>query len=248
MTLASSVAETVEKNKPASVDKRPKISSERKEIENSKSIVKDVVSKEPFVNVQEEKVWNFEEDDVDDEGVNPDIKWLSDIVSFISMIIEAALWLIPVLVVFYLYRYRRVWLNLIQKNTLKKSERELPETLFGLDVRKESLPDNIEKAAQQLWLEKQYREAVSLLYRGALIALFKKYRFELPPGATEQDCIRQLQLNNQNSSIIEERIDRFEKLTDVWISVAYAHRFPDDVVFTQICDEWNQCFSDDEGD
>ncbi|RDH84004.1 MAG: hypothetical protein DIZ80_07670 [endosymbiont of Galathealinum brachiosum] len=236
------------------VDKRPAVFSERKEIEESKSIINDIISNEPFTDIKEEKIWSFEETEKqEDIDVDPDLGWLSDAVRFISMIIEAALWLVPVLIIFYLYRYREYWLNLIQGNGLQKDEQVLPETLFGLDIRKESLPDDIEKVAQQLWQQNKYREAVSLLYRGSLSVLFKQYRFELPPGATEQDCIRQLQLNSRSgaeveihatdSAFVEERIERFTRLTNEWVSIAYAHRFPHDHVFSEICNDWNQYFS-----
>ena len=243
------------------VDKRPELSAERKGIEESKSIIKGIISSEPFVDIQEEKIWNFEEDIKEENiDVNPDIGWLSDAVRFFSMIIEAALWLVPILIVFYLYRYREYWFNLVQANGLQKDQPDIPETLFGLDIRKESLPDDIENAAQKLWQQSKHREAVSLLYRGALSSLFKQYRFELSPGATEQDCIRQLQLNSRAGSDVtidipidipidvtdvEERIKRFTRLTDVWVSIAYAHRFPEELVFSQICDDWNHYFSID---
>jgi len=247
-----------------SVDKRPEIAYQRKDIQESKAIIADVISNSPFVNIQQEKVWSFkdrEDENIEDDElvINPEIEWLSGVIHFITMLIEAALWLVPVLVVFYLYRHREYWLNLIHGNRVKQLEPDLPETLFGLDIRQESLPDDIEVAAQQLWKQKHYREAVSLLYRGSLVALFKKYRFELPPGATEQDCIRQIELNFQqkymqnavnaseikDTSYIEQRIKCFKNLTDSWVSIAYAHSLPDDLAFNKICKDWNQYFASD---
>lgn len=234
------------------VDIRPEVSQSRKDIGESKTLITEIMSNKPFVFIKEEKVWNFEKEDKDDPELNPDMAWLTGLVSFISMLIEAALWLVPVIVVFYLYRYRDYWLNLIQGKGFDKDNQEIPQTLFGLDIRQESLPEDIEKAANLLWQESHHREAVSLLYRGALASLFKKYRFDLPAGATEHDCIRQLELNstrentsfNKNTeSDIYQRTDQFKKLTLVWMNVAYAHRLPDRNVFDEVCSNWNQYFS-----
>ena len=178
------------------VDTAPAVSSERLDVENSKSLISEIKSKPPFVDKQHKKVWNFQDNDKDEEesssDVNPDLEWLTTLISFISMLVEAALWLIPLIVLFYLYKYRSYWLNLLQGKSFKPEVPDMPDTLFGLDIRQESLPDDIEQTARQLWQQKKYREAVSLLYRGSLVALFKQYHFELAPGATEQDCIRQI--------------------------------------------------------
>lgn len=252
ISSACAYAEEAKVEEP--VDKRPEVSHNRKDIDDSKVVIVEIMSEKPFVFIKEEKIWNFEKTDKEDPEVSPDIAWLTGLISFLTMLIEAVLWLVPLIVVFYLYRYRDYWLNLIQGKGIKQDNTDLPQTLFGLDIRQESLPENIEKAANLLWQESHHREAVSLLYRGALAALFKQYRFDLPAGATEHDCIRQLESNtynvnisiNENTrAIINERTDQFKKLTDVWVSVAYAHRLPDSIVFDEICNNWNHYFTND---
>ena len=231
------------------VDKRPEVSESRIDIEESKSVITDIMSKKPFVMIKQEKVWNFEKDKKQDPEINPDMGWLTELVSFITMMVEIVLWIIPVIVIFYLYRYRDYWLNIIQGKKSKNDNLELPETLFGLDIRQQSLPDDIQSEAHSLWQNSHHREAVSLLYRGSLASLFKQYRFELPAGATEHDCIRQLEINevNLSGSLSEEkhtlRTNQFKKLTDIWVSVAYAHRIPEQTAFYDVCNSWNRYFS-----
>ena len=248
------------------VDTVPEVSSERLEVENSKTLITEIKSKPPFVDKQQKKVWNFQDTDEEEStsDLDPDLQWLTAIISFISMLVEAALWLIPLIVLFYFYKYRYYWLNLLQGKSFKPDVPDIPDTLFGLDMRKESLPDDIEQAARQLWQQKKYREAVSLLYRGSLVALFKQYHFELAPGATEQDCIRQIELSqlqatqlhsnradqvtpesatSQHINTMQQSVVRFKQLTDIWISVAYAHKLPDSEQFMQVCDGWNQHYS-----
>lgn len=231
---------------------RPEIADSRQDIQKSKSVITDIMSKAPFVNIKQEKIWNFEDENKEEElDINPDLEWLGVIIRFLSMIIEAALWLIPVVIIFYLYTYREYWLNLVQGNGFKKDQPDIPDTLFGLDIRQETMPDDIENSAIELWQHKEFRQAVSLLYRASLAALFRQYKFELPAGATEQDCIRQIELSKKIQTdeipvITDPRITRFKDLTQIWINIAYAHRLPDDVNFNQICNGWNQCFSENE--
>jgi len=231
------------------VDKRPDVNESRTDIEESKFIISDIMSNKPFTLIKEEKVWNFEKDKKQDPEMNPDMVWLTELVGFITMLIEIALWIIPVIVVIYLYRYRDYWLNILQSKKSNNDNLELPETLFGLDIRQKSLPDDIQSEAHSLWQKSHHREAVSLLYRGSLASLFKQYRFDLPAGATELDCIRQLETSevNLSSSLSEEkhtlRTNQFKKLTDIWVSVAYAHRLPDQTAFYEVCDNWNRYFS-----
>jgi len=238
-----------ENDKEKSLNKRPELYHERKDINESEYIINDIISKQPFVNVQEEIVWNFaEEDEQDDEETQtpPDLTWLTGFVAFISMIIEAALWITPLLAVFYLYRYRKYWLSLLRGESLKSEEILLPDTLFGLDIKRDSLPDDIENTARELWQNNKSREAVSLLYRGSIVRLFDRYRYDLPSGATEQDCIGYVEIQyktiNQKNDNAARQIDRFRKITRIWIEIAYAHRLPGDDIFYELCDQWNQLF------
>ena len=238
---------------------RPEVAESRQDVQISKSVIEDIKSKEPFVNVQQERQWDFSQDDDEetDSDLNPDLLWLGELINFLAVIIEAAFWIIPLLVLLYLYRYRDVCINLVKGKGFKRTQTEIPDTLFGLDMRQKSLPDNIEKEAMQLWQDKKYREAVSLLYRGSLVSLFEQYRFELAPGATEQDCVRQIDVSEKNqqktnkdlpadSNAVntQQRINHFKRLTNIWIDIAYAHRMPTEDRFRTVCDGWNESFSD----
>jgi len=225
-------------------------------IDNAKKIIQEIKSAPPFVNMKKNEVWSLKEQSVEFENeiTLPDFgfSWLSHVISFIVMFIEVLLWLFPLLVVFFLYRYRAYWLGLIKPAQHKSSHSVLPETLFGLDIAENTLPDDIESTLNQLWLNKKYREAMSLLYRSVLIALFSQYKFNLPPGATENDCLIQLvdllQSNKvkpievADSLVLDEKIKQFKLLTDTWVKVAYAHQFPDDTDFNRLCLYWKPSF------
>jgi len=58
-----------------------------------------------------------------------------------------------------------------------------------LDVRPESLPDDVGAAAWVLWQAGRVPEALSLLYRGALSRLIHQYRVPITASATEGECL-----------------------------------------------------------
>lgn len=58
-----------------------------------------------------------------------------------------------------------------------------------LDVRPESLPDDVGAAAWALWQAGQVPAALSLLYRGALSRLIHKFSVPITSSATEGECL-----------------------------------------------------------
>ena len=98
---------------------------------------------------------------------------------------------------------------------------DLPETLFGLDIRPESLPAGLEGVAARLWAEGRIRAALALLYRGALAHLVHRYQAPLAEGATEGDCLRKAREAPAQASA-----DYFARLTRTWLEVAYAGLAP----------------------
>jgi hypothetical protein len=58
-----------------------------------------------------------------------------------------------------------------------------------LDVRPQSLPDDVGAAAWALWQAGQVPAALSLLYRGALSRLIHRFRVPITSSATEGECL-----------------------------------------------------------
>ncbi|HEX6852142.1 MAG TPA: DUF4129 domain-containing protein [Candidatus Polarisedimenticolaceae bacterium] len=112
-----------------------------------------------------------------------------------------------------------------------------PETLFGLDIRAESLPDDPAAEARALWARGERAAALSLLYRASLSRLAVDEGFVLGPAATEGDCVR----------LVERRFPPalagfFRRLTRAWQATAYAHRPPDDAEADALLGEWGTHF------
>jgi hypothetical protein len=122
------------------------------------------------------------------------------------------------------------------------SDVELPETLFGLDLRPESLPTGLEGVAAGLWAAGQIRAALALLYRGALVQLGHRYRAPLAKGSTEGDCLRMAE-----ASLPPASADYFARLTQSWQQVAYADLQPPHGS-ESLCPEWRRHFQDASGE
>lgn len=115
-----------------------------------------------------------------------------------------------------------------------------PETLFGLDVRRESLPQDVAAAAAQLARAGKLIEALSLLYRGALVALLHRDQIELASGDTESDC-----LVKTRDRVAAPTYVYLSRLLSTWQAAAYAHRIPPQPEVEQLATEWPAFFRAD---
>ena len=111
------------------------------------------------------------------------------------------------------------------------TKKVLPTELLGMDLRPESLPEDVPSAARALLGSGDRIGALSLLYRGALARLVRGYELELNDGATENDCIRAVRAAQGPSRW-------FEGLTRAWQSEAYAHRPQPVQTIEALIDEW----------
>jgi len=95
-----------------------------------------------------------------------------------------------------------------------------PAALFGMDLAPEKLPADVGAAAAALAREGKLREALGLLYRGALSELVHKRGVQLLASHTEGEAVRLA------------KVPYFGALVGAWQQCAYARRMPqaDDVV------------------
>ena len=92
-----------------------------------------------------------------------------------------------------------------------------PPALFGMDLAPETLPPDVAAAAAALAREGKLREALGLLYRGALSELVHKRGVRLLASHTEGEVL-QLAGGEVHSYM--------EQLVDAWRQCAYAQRKP----------------------
>ena len=112
-----------------------------------------------------------------------------------------------------------------------------PDALFGLALAPESLPEDVAGAAAALVREGRLREALSLLYRGALSVLVHRNHVPLAEGDTEGDCVRAAR-----AALPEAAAEYFARLVQTWTGAAYAERLPDPAGAAALCRDWTPYF------
>ena len=186
--------------------------------------------------------------DKDKDDLESTRSWLADIFETIgktlAYVFEIVLWVLALIAVFLLVKYwHRLQLGWGRLFKAKEKPAQLPEMLFGLDVREESLPDDVTAHAIALYKQQDYRASLALLYRAALAYLVKNYEFNLAKGATEGDC---LALVTKKLSIPSElEIKYFVDLTRAWQLTAYAHRVIPAEQMAQLCMNWSRYYGKD---
>jgi hypothetical protein len=118
----------------------------------------------------------------------------------------------------------------------RSSRIEAPSFVRDLDIRPESLPDDIGAAARRLWDDGEHRGALALLYRGLLSRLVHAYRVPIRDSSTEGDCITLASRHLDN----EERKIYVSSLVRVWQRAVYGgETLPSETVYT-LCAEFSR--------
>jgi uncharacterized protein DUF4129 len=106
-----------------------------------------------------------------------------------------------------------------------------PPALFGMELAPESLPADVADAATKLAREGKLREALSVLYRGALSELVHKRGVELRASHTEGEAVRLAGM------------PYFASLVDAWRRCAYARRMPSPAEVETLAQEYKGAFA-----
>jgi hypothetical protein len=127
-----------------------------------------------------------------------------------------------------------LWRLLRDRSGSASADRFTPPThVQDLDIRPESLPDDIGGAARQLWEGGEQRAALALLYRGLISRLVHVYGVPIRSSSTEGDCLALA------APRLEESPQRYaSRLIRIWQLAVYGgHEPPADAVVA-LCDEF----------
>lgn len=180
--------------------------------------------------------WDFEKEQEDES--KPDIPpFLKSFLMFFASSIEVIIWLTFISILIYLIVRYRSWLaQLLVFSEKEKSERfDMPKTMFGLDLRQDQLPSDIESEALALINKGNYRECLSLLYRATITALLFQYRVPFSSSNTEMECLA-ISKSHTSKSIFSY----FSSLTLSWRELAYGHIEPSREKVEALCRDWNR--------
>jgi hypothetical protein len=111
-----------------------------------------------------------------------------------------------------------------------------PEATFtshvqNLDIRPESLPEDIGAHARKRWQSDEHRQALSLLYRGALSRLVHQHRVPIDAAATEDEC-----LSTAQAQLPQTSAAFFATLVRTWQKAVYGGHLPADEHVWALCD------------
>ena len=149
------------------------------------------------------------------EKPKADVAWMKSIASFIANALQYIGWGLLILLIIYLLHCglkNRGWF------ALQGARAPLPDTLFGLDVRPESLPDDVPAAARAMLAKGDIRGALALIYRATLVFLLQDGKVEIANGDTEGDCLRRVQTGYTDRPSFNEML---RALFNAWLWVAY---------------------------
>lgn len=114
---------------------------------------------------------------------------------------------------------------------------DAPTHVRELDIRPESLPDDIGGAALALWEGNDHRAALALLYRGLLSRLVHSHGVPIRESTTEADCLR-LAVPRLHADIAEYTT----LLVRVWQHAVYGAREPAENDVRTLCTRFDRSF------
>ncbi len=108
-----------------------------------------------------------------------------------------------------------------------------PSHVRDLDIRPESLPDDVGGAALALWERGEQRAALALLYRGALSRLVHVHAVPIRASSTEGEC-----LALARPRLTEPGARYAERLIEVWAAAVYGAQQPAAGAVPALCAEF----------
>ncbi len=112
---------------------------------------------------------------------------------------------------------------------------EVPETLFGMKITPESLPDDVASVVLAEY-ERDPRAALSLLYRASLSQVSHRYGVPLRSSDTEGQVLKRVRQRQP------QLLAYWQQLTENWVALAYAHRLPEREAVHGLCAQYRQLF------
>ena len=170
----------------------------------------------------------------DDRDSRIDFDWLRSAGDLLGSAVRAMAWIVLVgLLLALVWAVARRW----QREPAAAPDAP-PAVLFGMAITPDSLPDDIAGSAARALAAGELREALSLLYRGALSDLVHRRGVRIGHGATEGDVLRIARARLPTATA-----GWFERLLPEWIALAYGHRPPAVNGVQQLCAQYATHFA-----
>ena len=166
--------------------------------EENYQMIEEILSSEDFSRKKTVKRWRFkyfddeDEDDVYSQAEIDAAEAMENqnplLLGFAS-VLEVVLWaLFAIVIVIVVLNYRRQIGDFFSELGRDEEVPELPTTMFGLDVKKTSMPTDVIQTAKQYWRDGEHRQAVAALLQASLIALLHEHGCRFIDSDTESEC------------------------------------------------------------
>jgi hypothetical protein len=161
-------------------------------------------------------------------------RWIANFFVWLGQLSRVLVWVVGGLLAIALGVALYRMIRHIEAREIKKID-VVPTHVRDLDIRPESLPDDIGAAAAALWQRGEHRAALALLYRGLLSRLAHVHRVPIRDSTTEGDCIALAAKHLQ-----ADRKDYVTRLIRVWQRATYGGRDAQSDEVQALCAEFSQ--------
>jgi Domain of unknown function (DUF4129) len=117
------------------------------------------------------------------------VTWLAELFRWFDQTARVLVWGLAAVLAAFLIGYVTSIIQRRRDVTRHEPSFVAPSRVFDLDIRPESLPDDIGAAARRLWDRAEHRAALALLYRGLLSRLAHVHQVPIRDSSTEGDCL-----------------------------------------------------------
>jgi hypothetical protein len=159
-------------------------------------------------------------------------RWFGGLFGFIAESGRLLMWVLGALggalLVFYVTR-------LVRERGVPRVSKTFaaPSHVRELDIRPESLPDDVGAAALALWQRGEQRAALALLYRGLLSRLVHVHAVPIRASSTEGECLALAQ-----ARLAAQSAHYAAQLVEVWTAAVYGGREPAAGTVQALCAEF----------
>ncbi len=211
------------------------IAQSARPVADSDHVIQEIFEREEMGKKEVHKYLEFIGDNEESAKDGFDFERFKDIAVYLAQIFKLLLILIIVILIAALLMSRDKWLHLLGIGSLPKTEKAMVESLFGMDLRPDSLPEDIAASARQLAESNDLRGSLSLLYRGVLSILVNQDKLAITDAHTENEI-----LTLADNSIKNTRNNYLGRLTNEWIITAYSQSMSAKEQVLNLCDQWPQ--------
>lgn len=205
-------------------------------VTDSSTVIKEIYTREEMGKKETHRELKYiGDDDFDTDEDSFDISGIGELIVYMAQTFKIVLVLIVVILIATAILQREKWLHLLGIGEQQKKDETVIESLFGMDLRPHSLPDDIANSARRLAENNDLRGALSLLYRGVLSILVNHDKLAITSALTENEI-----LTLANDEIKNTRKNYLSQLTNEWIRTAYSQSISTKDLVLSLCDQWPQ--------